>query len=203
MIGRAALAIMAKFGLSAEQANELSEAIEEDLKDSPQVLQKEVIEAHGNLTEQFKEWWWLYPHKIGKALAATAYKAALTRASQEQLVEGLKRYIKNKAADCPWCNPATWLQQDRWLDEPAIQPGMKVMQNGKVVGFVGPKPVTSEGTEALLKWKAQQLEKEAAHPNPLAKEKGKEKFHSLSDILKVRNQVLKGLAGKPEPDGAA
>jgi len=193
--------LMTSFGLNIRQVAQLAASIETDQHiDSPQDLQKEVIEAHGNLTPGFKEWWQMYPHKIGKAAAAGAYKAAFTRSSREQLIEGLKRYIKQKPKDHPWCNPATWLQQDRWLDQPAPAH----VYNGKVVGFCGPKMAeTPEGTAALLQWKAKQLEKEAAHPNPLTRDEGKDKFYSLADVLKVRDKVFSEIAKKPEPDDAA
>jgi hypothetical protein len=29
-----------------------------------------------------------------------------------------RRYI-GKTDDRPWCNPATWLNQERWADQPA------------------------------------------------------------------------------------
>ncbi len=29
----------------------------------------------------------------------------------------LERYKRCKPVDRPWCNPATWLNQKRWLDE--------------------------------------------------------------------------------------
>jgi hypothetical protein len=35
------------------------------------------------------------------------------------LLAGVRRYIATKPEDHPWCNPATWLNQGRWEDEPA------------------------------------------------------------------------------------
>jgi hypothetical protein len=37
----------------------------------------------------------------------------------ETLIRARDRYIATKPPDRPWCNPATWLNQERWLDEPA------------------------------------------------------------------------------------
>jgi len=70
-------------------------------------------------TGDFDEWYNLYPHKVGKAAAKKAFEKAIKRASLADLVEGLHRYIKTKRSDVAWCNPSTWLNQDRWLDRPA------------------------------------------------------------------------------------
>ena len=67
------------------------------------------------------EWWGEYPHKVGKRDADREYRLALQRASAAELLIGLRRYIATKPRDRPWCNPATWLHQDRWLDEPAFE----------------------------------------------------------------------------------
>lgn len=69
--------------------------------------------------EPFDTWWDEYPHKIAKPKARKAFAAALKRASPEELLAGLRRYIETKPPDRQWCNPATWLDGDRWNDEPA------------------------------------------------------------------------------------
>lgn len=76
---------------------------------------RELVNGHA-----FDAWYDLFPNKIGKAAAKKAWPAALKRAeSFDALVGGLNRYIATKPRDRAWCNPATWLNQDRWLDEPA------------------------------------------------------------------------------------
>lgn len=66
-----------------------------------------------------EEFWPIYPHKIGKADALKAFVKARKKASAQEIVEGVKRYVATKPADRPWCNPATFLNQERWTDEPA------------------------------------------------------------------------------------
>ncbi|MEM7312690.1 MAG: hypothetical protein AAF497_06020, partial [Planctomycetota bacterium] len=39
---------------------------------------------------------------------------------QETLIKGVEAYIRDKPPDRAWCNPATWLNDERWLDIPAI-----------------------------------------------------------------------------------
>jgi hypothetical protein len=60
----------------------------------------------------------LFPNKVGKADAVKAYGKARQRVGFETLMAGLRRYVA-KTDDRPWCNPSTWLNQDRWTDEPA------------------------------------------------------------------------------------
>lgn len=66
----------------------------------------------------FPAFWSLYPNKVGKRDAETAFLKALKRADIETILSGLRRYAA-KTDDRPWCNPATWLNQDRWDDAPA------------------------------------------------------------------------------------
>lgn len=66
----------------------------------------------------FDAFWALYPHKVGKADASKAFDRAERRVEIDTLMAGLRRYVA-KTDDRPWCNPSTWLNQDRWTDEPA------------------------------------------------------------------------------------
>ncbi len=67
----------------------------------------------------FERFWELYPHKIGKGAARKSFESALKRVDLETMITGLRRYV-GKVDDRPWCNPATWLNQDRWADQPAM-----------------------------------------------------------------------------------
>lgn len=66
----------------------------------------------------FLEFWTLFPNKVGKRDAEKAFAAALRRAPFEAIMAGLRRYVA-KTDDRPWCNPTTFLNQDRWEDQPA------------------------------------------------------------------------------------
>jgi len=70
-----------------------------------------------NAFERFYE---RYPHKVGKAAAARAFAAVRKqrRVTFEVLLAGVDEYIRTKPPDRAWCNPATWLNQDRWADRP-------------------------------------------------------------------------------------
>lgn len=71
----------------------------------------------------FETWWFAYPHKVGKQDALKAFEviAKAGRVSFEQLMNGLAAYQRTKPPDRAWCNPATWLRQGRWDDEPASE----------------------------------------------------------------------------------
>jgi uncharacterized protein YdaU (DUF1376 family) len=67
---------------------------------------------------EFDQWWEAYPHKVGKGAARTAFqKARRSGADPQHLLHAIQTYVRNKPADRPWCNPATWLNQERWNDE--------------------------------------------------------------------------------------
>jgi hypothetical protein len=67
---------------------------------------------------EFDRFWSIYPNKVGKRDAAKAFVGARQRADFETILAGVRRYSA-KTDDRPWCNPATWLNQDRWADDPA------------------------------------------------------------------------------------
>lgn len=82
-------------------------------------LTQGVSEERSSGRWNFDAFWEQYPHKVGKRAAVKAFDAARKRkGSFVDLMLGLLRYV-SKTDDRPWCNPATWLNQDRWLDQPA------------------------------------------------------------------------------------
>ncbi len=69
----------------------------------------------------FDQFWSIYPNRVGKRDAEKAFLKAMRRANVETILAGLRLYAA-KTDDRPWCNPATWLNQDRWDDAPAAPP---------------------------------------------------------------------------------
>lgn len=69
----------------------------------------------------FETWYLRYPHKVGKGAAEAKFERIRKsgKVAFQDLVDGLDRYIRDKPPDRDWCNPATWLHQKRWTDEPA------------------------------------------------------------------------------------
>ena len=72
-----------------------------------------------NQPNDFEVWYAGYPHKVCKGQARRAWAKARQQATMAELLSGVERYKAAKPADIPWCNPATWLNGERWLDEPA------------------------------------------------------------------------------------
>lgn len=95
-----------------------------------------VSEAKASSTgsaREFAEFWSIFPNKVGKRDAETAFVKARRRAPFPAILAGVERYAA-KTDDRPWCNPATFLNQGRWDDQPADRP----MQRGGAP----PKPLT-------------------------------------------------------------
>ncbi|WP_156648355.1 hypothetical protein [Methylobacterium sp. Leaf108] len=70
----------------------------------------------------FELWWIGYPHKVGKQAAEKAFERVRRsgRVPWAALTDGVQRYIRTKPPDRSYCNPATWLNEGRWDDEPSV-----------------------------------------------------------------------------------
>jgi hypothetical protein len=68
-----------------------------------------------------ERFWEKFPNKVGKAAAMLAFTKATRKVAPDVLFAALHRYV-NKADDRAWCNPTTWLNQERWKDQPATAP---------------------------------------------------------------------------------
>jgi hypothetical protein len=94
----------------------------EDRKDSPR--KRGPILPRSTDDPLFIEFWGIYPKRVGKADAFKKFVAALKSGTDPQaILNGTKRYSAKIAADRTEerfiANPATWLNQGRWDDEPA------------------------------------------------------------------------------------
>jgi hypothetical protein len=92
--------------------------------------------------EDFREQFWArYPNKVGKPKALAKLEACRKRGiSWLTLMAGLGRYIRDKPPDREWLNPETFLNQERWSDQPAM------------VRSTGP-PRVAQGFESLFQEK--------------------------------------------------
>jgi len=119
-----------------------------------------------------KSFWPKYPHKTGKPKALAAYLKARTKATLEEILAGLDRYILSKPVDRPWLNPATFLNQERWLDQPAEVASGGARRNGS--GWYI-KPDTAEW-DAWAKYGRKHCVGDIIYGMKIAEEKGTE-FH--------------------------
>ena len=70
---------------------------------------------------EFDGFWKAYPRKVGKPKARRAYLAARKRASLDEIAAGLRAQLPDMRVREPGFipHPTTWLNQDRWADDPA------------------------------------------------------------------------------------
>ena len=70
----------------------------------------------------FDEFWKIYPRKVAKGGAQKAWLNAVKIAKPEDIIAGAKIYAKDKTRDPKFtAHPATWLNGQRWLDEPQVE----------------------------------------------------------------------------------
>ena len=69
--------------------------------------------------ERFDEFWAMYPRRVGRGAAQKKFTKALTRDSIKNIMTGLTAMVETCRATEKRFIPhaATWLHQDRWLDE--------------------------------------------------------------------------------------
>jgi hypothetical protein len=92
---------------------------EEELKHINTGRKKETREAALSSDFEFEDFWEIWPNKVGKPAALRAFVSARKRAGLDAIVAGVFAYIRDKPPDRPWLNPATFLNQNRWEDQPA------------------------------------------------------------------------------------
>ncbi|MBB4066774.1 hypothetical protein [Gellertiella hungarica] len=87
---------------------------------APGIARGAMASRQADLRQEFDSRFWPnYPNKVGKPVAFKAFVKARAGADLETIMAGLRAYV-GKRDDRPWCNPATWLNQERWNDLPAM-----------------------------------------------------------------------------------
>jgi hypothetical protein len=102
-------------------ANDLrgGDARVEDITSNSKIEPKKEEQKESALSREFDQFWTAYPNKVGKPKARVEFVKARKSASLEAILSGLARYVASKPADRAWLNPATFLHQERWDDQPA------------------------------------------------------------------------------------
>ena len=76
-------------------------------------------EPSGVAGDAFHFFWEIYPIKIAKASAVKAWDKAIQKENPQIIIEGAKRYAADPNRNETFtAYPATWLNQQRWNDEP-------------------------------------------------------------------------------------
>ena len=70
--------------------------------------------------DRFDEFWHRYPRKVGKGHAQKAYAKAIKKVDHDELIYALSQQIPAMESKEPQYrpHPATWLNSERWNDEP-------------------------------------------------------------------------------------
>ena len=81
----------------------------------------------------FDRWYAAWPHKVGKDAAFRKFETIRKsgKVTFAELMAGVQRYIATKPPERDWCNPATWLNQGRWADQPAVPVPIRTAPNGR------------------------------------------------------------------------
>lgn len=81
--------------------------------------EKEELHRPTKSSDAFETFWSVYPRKDAKRKAEGAYRAALKRADADTITAGAQRYADDPNREPAFtAMPATWLNADRWGDEP-------------------------------------------------------------------------------------
>lgn len=73
-----------------------------------------------DLSKAFNDFWEIYPRKMGKGEAKAAFVKAVNRFGHEVILDGVRALAADPNLPAPQFVPraATWLNQERWDDEP-------------------------------------------------------------------------------------
>ena len=120
----------------AESRRKNARAYAEHMEDENENENKDVIkdkdrDKRGIIKGEFEKFWELYPRKVGKGAARTAYERATKKEQPFNIYQALQNqepYLKNQEKKyIP--HPTTWLNQERWGD--SLEDLKKGMGDGK------------------------------------------------------------------------
>lgn len=72
-----------------------------------------------DVESEFDTWWEIYPRKVGKAEAKRKFAVALTKVKLKALISATRKYVQVQPDVRYTAYPATWLNQERWADDPS------------------------------------------------------------------------------------
>lgn len=93
-------------------------------------------------SDAFYEFWCEYPRPVAKRAARKAFTSALRRATAADIMYGLLHYPFSPEVQYQ-PHPATWLAQDRWINEdPSLPP--------TTIAGPPPRPTLGDGLAGIL-----------------------------------------------------
>lgn len=94
---------------------------------------KRIAKPRPRKDDRFERFWSAYPRRVKRPDAEKAFAKAIKRAPEDAILAGVERYKKSKPDYADWAHPASWLNNDRWLDQYDMPPGP-----GLVIGSADP-----------------------------------------------------------------
>lgn len=141
--------------------------------------QQRMVDEQRKLDAEFERWWLAYPLRVAKGKARKLYLKIRAKLDAETLEAAARRYSAAVAGKDPEfiAHPTTWLNGERWLDEP---PAAKPL-NGAAPGIAA-NPLEYEGSDRALAemWNA-----------------GKRTHPKLNSPDVIRRLETKGLIARP------
>ena len=102
----------------ASSVHDGSICITDALHSSSSSSSSKVLSKDNTLLSDAEEIYQLYPLRVGKKNAIDAIKKALKKATKETLAEAVTAYAHARNGEKQYtANPATWFNQERWLDD--------------------------------------------------------------------------------------
>jgi hypothetical protein len=95
-------------------------------------IEKKTIE---NYSEQFEQFWKIYPSRLGKGEARVSFAKAVTKVGLDSVMNGARRLAEdpNLPPRQYIPRPATWLNQERWDDDPYPARGGKKQETKRLI----------------------------------------------------------------------
>ena len=78
--------------------------------------------AKARVKNQFEVFWSIYPRRLAKGAADKAWKSAIKKNMPDEIIAAAQLFAAQQVGKDPQyiAHPATWLNQERWKDEPQI-----------------------------------------------------------------------------------
>lgn len=133
----------------------------------------------GDWPDDFQAVFWaIWPHKVGKPAAMKAIdRVRRNGVSFDSLMTGVNRYIRGKPPDRSWMNPATFLNGDRWEDQPASEANGQSVSNYRADPAAG-RATAREAQQVAAMGRA--AANRLASRNPAGSDNGKTSGNSSS-----------------------
>lgn len=103
---------------NVEQTNARAGVVLLDIETSS--TEKEEASTREDTPEsEFEVFWNAYPNRVSRVRAEASFENVREAFCLAEIMAGVDRYVKTKPPDVRWMNPATFLDEQRWMDEPA------------------------------------------------------------------------------------